>query len=230
MHLLRTTVLYHRYPLTKWIHMSEWKSNKYWRNRPVEERVRNLRIPPRYRSCTFDSFEDVDGVGVFKTAVRKYADSPDRHLDDGMGMYLFGKTGVGKTHLAVSLLRHLVANNELSGMFVSYDVFVEMIHDSRNNDGELPEMYGDPNLLKYMRRVYDILVIDNLNADRLTDYMAKTVGNLIEARYDMKLPTIITTEINPDKLTTLYSDRMASIVRRSCYTIGITGNDYRLKD
>lgn len=210
--------------------MSEWKSNKYWRNRPVEERVRNLRIPPRYKNCTFDSLQPVGDMQFFKESILKYTNSLERHIDNGMGLYLHGKTGLGKTHLAVATLREAVTKHELSGLFLSYDVYVEMVHDSRNNDGELPEMYGDPNLLKYLRRVYDIVVIDNLNADRLTDYMAKTVSNLIESRYDMKLPTIFTTEINPDKLPSIYSQRMYSIIKESCYLLGLTGTDYRVQD
>jgi DNA replication protein DnaC len=112
---------------------------------------------------------------------------------------------------------------------MSYDIFVEMVHDARNNDGELPEMYGDPNLLKYMRRVYDVVVFDNLNTDRLTEYMAKTVSNMIESRYEMKLPTIFTTDIIPDKLSVIYSARVQSIIKESCYMMHVVGEDYRTR-
>jgi DNA replication protein DnaC len=210
--------------------MSEWKSNKYWRNRPVDERLKNLRVPPRYKSCTFNNYDIDHGSDQFKTAIEKWSKSIDKRMEDGMGLYIHGKTGLGKTHMAVAALREVVTNNELSGLFLSYDIFTEMVHDSRNNDGELPEMYGDPNLLKYMRRVYDIVVIDNLNSDRLTEYMAKTVSNMIESRYEMQLPTIYTTEINPDKLSVLYSPRVYSIIKQSCFMLGITGEDYRTKD
>jgi len=210
--------------------MTDWKSSKYWRNRPVEERVRNLRIPPRYKNSTFANYDENEGSPAFKDAIIKWSTNIEKRMEDGMGLYIHGKTGLGKTHMAVAALREVVSKNELSGLFISYDIFVEMVHDSRNNDGELPEMYGDPNLLKYMRRVYDIVVIDNLNSDRLTEYMAKTVSNMIESRYEMQLPTIYTTEINPDKLSVLYSPRVYSIIKQSCFMLGITGEDYRTKD
>ena len=57
--------------------------------------------------------------------------------------------------------------------------------------------------------------------------MAKTVSSMIESRYDMQLPTIFTTDINPDKLSVLYTSRVQSIIRESCYLIHITGEDYR---
>jgi len=210
--------------------MTDWKSNKYWRNRPVEERLKNLRVPPRYKSCTFNNYEIEHGSDQFKTAVEKWSTNIDKRMEDGMGLYIYGKTGLGKTHMAVAALRDAIAKHELSGLFLSYDIFTEMVHDSRNNDGELPEMYGDPNLLKYMRRVYDIVVIDNLNADRLTEYMAKTVSNMIESRYEMQLPTIFTTEIIPDKLPSIYSPRVHSIIKQSCFMLGVTGEDYRTRD
>jgi DNA replication protein DnaC len=211
--------------------MSEWKSAKYWRMRPVEERVRNLRVPPRYRSASFETFEANEGSPeeALLSAVIKWTNSIEKRMEDGTGLYVYGKTGVGKTHLAVSALKAIVTAHNLSGLFLPYDLFVEMVHDARNNDGELPEMYGDPNLLKYIRRVYDILVIDNLNSDRLTEYMAKTISNVIESRYEMQLPTIITTEIRPDKLATLYSPRVQSIIRESCFDIYVASDDYRMK-
>lgn len=211
--------------------MSDWKSAKYWRMRPVEERVRNLRIPPRYRSCTLQSFESTEGSPeeALLSAVSKWANNIDKRMEDGIGLYIHGKTGVGKTHLAAAALREVVSKHNLSGLFLPYDLFVEMVHDSRNNDGELPDMYGDPNLLKYIRRVFDVLVIDNLNADRLTDYMAKTISNVIDSRYEMQLPTIITTEIRPDKLATLYSPRVQSIIRESCFDIYVASDDHRMK-
>ena len=210
--------------------MTEWKSNKYWRNRPIEERVRNLRVPPRYKNCTFENYDEEQGSPTFQSAVEKWSTNVDKRMEDGMGLYIYGKTGLGKTHMAVAALNKIISTKQLSGLFLSYDIFTEMVHDSRNNDGELPEMYGDPNLLKYMRRVYDIVVVDNLNADRLTEYMAKTVSNMIESRYEMQLPTIFTTEIIPDKLPAIYSPRVHSIIKQSCFMVGVTGEDYRTRD
>ena len=209
--------------------MTEWRSAKYWRNRPVDERVKNLRIPPRYKSCTLANFETDDQNKSLVSAARRWCDTFDEQFEKGMGLYIYGPTGVGKTHIASALLKHAVTKHERSGLFMSYDIYTEMVHDARNSDGELPEMYGDPNLLKYARRVFDVLVIDNLNNDRLTDYMANTTADLIESRWEMSLPTIITTSINPDKLASLFMPRTASMIKDSCYLVGVVGSDYRLR-
>ncbi len=49
--------------------MTDWKSNKYWRNRPVEERLKNLRIPPRYKNSTFANYDVAQGSEDFKKAI-----------------------------------------------------------------------------------------------------------------------------------------------------------------
>ena len=209
--------------------MTEWRSAKYWRNRPVDERVKNLRIPPRYKNCTLANFETTEDTEALIKASKYWCKTFEEQSSNGMGLYLFGSTGVGKTHIAAAVLKEVVTKHERSGLFLSYDIYTEMVHDARNSDGELPEMYGDPNLLKYARRVFDVLVIDNLNNDRLTDYMANTTADLIEARWEMSLPTIITTAINPDRLASIFTPRTASMIKDSYYMVGVGGADYRLR-
>lgn len=206
--------------------MGEMKSPKYWRNRPVEERLRNLRIPPRYKSCTFDSFETTKTTEPLAKAVTKWVSQMPENMEDGMGLYMSGDVGTGKTHLAVAALKAVVSKFELSGFFITYDKFCEMVYDSR--DGELPEMYGEENLLKYIYRVFDVVVIDNFNADRVTDYMIKRTGDLIQARYDSQLPTIFTSTERIDKIPSLFTPRIASMIRASVYPMRTAGPDYRM--
>lgn len=204
----------------------ELKSPKYWRNRPVEERVSNLRIPPRYRNCSFDNFEIDANSEKVVGALQKWIGTP-KNVEDGTGLYMSGSTGTGKTHLAVATLKEMVTRYQLSGLYLNFDVFVEMTYDSRGFDGNLPEMYGNPHLLRYARRVYDVVVIDNLNADRASDYLLKNTSDLIQSRYDSQLPTIFTSLLRPDKLPALFDARIASMIRQSTYHIHVAGVDYR---
>jgi len=204
----------------------ELKSPKYWRNRSVEERLSNLRIPPRYRNCSFDNYDMSEGSEKIVGALHKWLDTTT-NSEEGQGLYLSGDTGTGKTHLAVATLKEMVTRYQLSGLYLNFDTFVEMTYDSRGFDGDLPEMYGNPHLLRYARRVFDVVVIDNLNADRITDYMLKMTSDLIQARYDSQLITIYTSLLRPDKLPALFNQRIASMIRQSTYYIRTAGVDYR---
>ena len=206
--------------------MSEWKSAKYWRNRPLDERLKNLRVPPRYRLCSFDSFETTTATQPLVKALHKWVSNMPQNMEEGMGLYISGDVGTGKTHLAVATLKEVIKQHELSGLFLTYDMFCEMVYDSR--DGELPEMYGEENLLKYTRRTYDVVVIDNFNADRVTDYMIKMTADLIQSRYDTQLPTIFTSSERIDKIGGLFTQRIASILRQSTYPLRTAGIDYRI--
>lgn len=207
--------------------MGEMKSPKYWRNRPVEERIRNLRIPPRYKSCTFSTFETTKTTEPLVGALKKWVEQMPKNMEDGMGLYISGDVGTGKTHLAVAALKEVVSKHELSGFYITYDKLCEMIYNSENN-GDLPEMFGDIHLLKYLHRVFDVLVIDHLNADRLTDYMVKKTNDLIQSRYDSQLPTIFTSLDRLDKLPSLFNARIASMIRASVYPMRTAGTDYRM--
>lgn len=207
---------------------TEWRSNNYWRNRSVEERIQNLRIPARFRNKGLHTFDTDAGDKDAFDAVSKWYSSLQTNLDEGMGLLLYGPTGVGKTHIAQGLLQHAVANNNLSGAFVTTDRFMDMIYDSQKNDGMLPAPYKDPNFLKYIRRIFDIVVLDGLGAERATtEFARKEIPSLIDNRYEEQLTTIVTTPLSPNEIGRIYGQRILSILQESCYFIHVEGKDYR---
>lgn len=208
--------------------MTEWRSNKYWRNRPVEERITNLRIPARYAGKSLRDFDTTAGDEEAFNAIKVWMSKLETNLEEGMGLYLYGPTGVGKTHLAQSLLTQVVKTNNLSGIFITADRYIDMVYDEMRNDGELPEPYSDPNLLKYMRRIFDIVVLDGLGSERATTEFARNaMSALIDNRYEEKLITIITSTLPPAELGRTYGKRINSIVQESCFLVKVEGSDYR---
>ena len=208
--------------------MTEWRSNKYWRNRPVDERVKNLRIPARYVGKTLKGFDVEVGDKEAFNAINVWFTRLEENLSEGMGLYIYGSTGVGKTHLAQALLTRIVQNHELSGIFITADRYIDMVYDEMRNDGELPEPYSDPNLLKYMRRIFDVMVLDGLGSERATTEFARNaISALIDNRYEEKLITVITSNLPPNELARTYGKRINSIVQESCFLINVEGNDYR---
>lgn len=208
--------------------MDEWKSTKYWRNRPVEERINNARIPPRYKGKKLSGYDADTGDKAAFDAVSSWVKNIEKHIEDGMGLYLYGPTGVGKTHLAQAALTAILEKHTLAGLFVTADRYTDMIYDEIRSNGELPESYSDPNLLKYMRRMFDILVLDGLGAERSAkDFTRNSLVTLVDNRYEQKLVTIITSVFPPQELTSRYGKKLTSILQESCFFIQVDGVDHR---
>lgn len=207
--------------------MNDWKGPRYWKNRPVEERVKNMHIPKRFLPMTLDSYDKSIGDYDVHYAVTSWLKNVNENAAKGDGLYLFGGTGVGKTHLAVGLLKEAVTNNQLSGYFIPATTYIEMMYDELNNDGSLPEEYANPYLSKYVRSVYDIVVIDGLGDENETEFTVRSMSNLLYQRINNNLPTIITSMYNPKKLTLRYGERFVSILRSACRLVPVAGTDRR---
>lgn len=209
--------------------MTEWKSAKYWRNRSPEERVQNARIPTRYKDKHLSEYDVNTGDKDAFDAVSTWADNIEKHLFNGMGLYLYGSTGVGKTHLAQAALVQILNKNKLSGLFITADRYMDMVYDESRNNGELPEPYSDPNLLKYMRRTFDILVLDGLGSERATTEFARNaLVALVDNRYEERLVTVITSVLPPQELSRIYGKRLNSLLQESCFFIQVDGKDHRM--
>ena len=208
--------------------MTEWHSNKYWQNRSKEERLRNLRIQARYLGKDLNTYDSEAGDSEPFNAINHWCSKATDNLTEGMGMVLYGPTGVGKTHLAQGVLVNVVGSYTRSGIFVTSDRYVDMVYDEMRNDGELPEPYSDPFLMKYMRRTFDLVVLDGLGAERATTEFARNaLISLVDNRYEEKLTTVVTTSLSPNELSRTYGKRVLSIFQESCYFINVEGPDYR---
>jgi DNA replication protein DnaC len=208
--------------------MTELRSRRYWRNRSDEERAQNTLIPRRFRQDTLDTFKVQKGDEKTFALIESWVNNAEKHVEDGQGLYIVGATGSGKTHLAQAALKRAVYKHNLCGVFVTADKYIQMAYNEVKFSGELPEGYEDPNTLKYMQEVYDIVVLDSLGTERPTDFTRKAICSLIESRYHEKLTTIVTSTYKPDSLTTMYSKSVSSILSACCYVAPLRNEDYRI--
>ena len=103
------------------------------------------------------------------------------------GLLLTGASGVGKTHLAVAALKELIARGH-AGLFCDYRELLKEIQSSYNPSSESTEM----SILEPVRTV-EILVMDDLGASKPSAWVLDIIGLVLNARYNEKRVTILTT-------------------------------------
>ena len=144
------------------------------------------------------------------------------------GLLFVGTVGVGKTHLAVSILKGLTERG-FPCLFYEFGTLLKEIQDSYN-----PETRGSELSVLSPVLETEVLVLDELGATKPTNWVRDTMAHVINSRYNDKKVTIFTTnfaDIRPsDKEETLadrIGERLRSRLYEMCTTVMMTGTDYR---
>jgi DNA replication protein DnaC len=146
------------------------------------------RIPKRYEHCELSNFE-FDGphraLASSRLAACKFV---EEYPVDSTGLLLIGSIGVGKTHLAVGIIKELVLSKGIACLFYDYRELLKQIQNSYNDSVKATE-------LDVLRPVFEteVLVLDELGAVKPTEWVWDTVSLILNTRYNDNRTTIITT-------------------------------------
>jgi DNA replication protein DnaC len=184
------------------------------------------RIPRRYESCTFNTYAPVNASQ--RAAKRLASEFALEFPAVDRGLLFTGDVGVGKTHLAVSIIKGLLERG-FKCRFYEFGGLLKQIQDSYNPNTLSSE-------LNVLAPVFssDVLVLDELGASKPTDWVQDTLTHIINTRYNDKKFTIITTnypdETNDPRKETL-EDRIGVRARsrlfEMCRTVHMSGPDHR---
>lgn len=198
--------------------------------RKIEKLFEQSNISKRGMNRTFETFEINDENEKVYTMAKRYADCWEKYKEDGTGLIFIGKYGTGKTHLAFSIANSLL----IQGVPVIYETFINLME-------KLKESYSNNNLDYYeIIKLYcqcDLLIIDDLGKERLSEWVLEKLFQIINTRYENMLPIIITTNYTEQELVkrlSLGNDgrTAASLVSRLneiCIEIDTDFQDYRKK-
>lgn len=206
-------------------------------------RLNAARIPKRYQHCSLDSYETgfrgADGsMRQAHLTARRFAEAYPVETD-GRGLLITGSIGVGKTHLAVGILLSLVEEKGAQALFYDYRELLKQIQHSYNPQVNSTEL----DILKPVFEA-EVLVLDELGAQKPTDWVWDTVALILNTRYNDKRTTIITTnypDLPPagaslsaaqratreESLGDRIGERMRSRLAEMCVRVEMTGADFR---
>lgn len=152
-------------------------------------------IPRRYEHCAFENFDirkdkDSGQANPSLAAARFYAERFVEEYPTDFGLLFAGPTGVGKTHLAVALLRELMLRKGVECLFYDFRDLLKEIQDSYNAVSQTSEL----RILQPVLDV-DVLLLDELAALNPSDWVKETLAYIINSRYNQKKVTLITTTL-----------------------------------
>src|SRR5579864_2558257 len=201
------------------------------------------RIPRRYEHCELSNFE-FDGpyrsLAPARMAACKFV---EEYPIDKTGLLVIGTIGVGKTHLAVGMIKELILEKGIACLFYDYRELLKQIQNSYNDSVKTTE-------LDVLRPVFEteVLVLDELGAVRPTEWVWDTVSLILNTRYNNNRTTIITTNYPDDAprdsngnsefaraqraargetLGDRIGERMRSRLHEMCRIIKMEGADFR---
>jgi DNA replication protein DnaC len=184
-------------------------------------------IPPRYRGVSFDRppVSDMAHDLATKAAVaevRRYVEQLDKRLDEGRGLWLFGDTGTGKTTLAM-----LVSKAALeAGQSVAIYSLPKLLARIRRTYDSEP---GGDSYLAFFERLtsVDLLHIDDLGAEKRSDWVLEQLYALINERYESQRSVIVTTNLPEGELEEQIGARTVSRLSEICDGVPLFGDDRR---
>jgi len=213
-----------------------------------ERLLAQARIPKRYEHCELSNF-DFEGPHKSLLPARMAAYKfVEEYPVDSTGLLLIGRSGVGKTHLAVGIMKELITNKGIPCIFYDHRELLKEIQNSYNRSVELTEMDV---LLPVLKT--DVLVFDDLGSDKASDWAWETISHILNTRYNEKRTTIITTNfqnlpaagaLSPgepidrfkiraaareETLGDRIGERMRSRLHEMCRIVKLEGEDFRQK-
>ena len=171
------------------------------------------------RGWTFDKSDHADPKT--ENIARKYVANFNTMREQGTGLLLCGQVGTGKSFLAAAIANELI-NQGTPCLMTNFSRIISRISE---------KFGGDQKYLDNLNR-FDLLVIDDLGAERDSEFTWEKVMNVIDARYRAGLPIIITTNLMPREIydpSDIRRQRVFSRLKEMCVCLEVKGADRRGK-
>jgi len=198
-----------------------------WRDQVGHKRLAEANIPKRYQHCTLGNFTAYNES--LERAVAQARRVADAYPSISAGLFLEGQPGVGKTHLAAAVLKQVIQTTGARGVFYDTRDLLRIIRSTYDPSIRTTE-------LEILRPVMqaDLLVLDDLGAEKTSEWVEETMNLIVNTRYNERRVTIFTSnyadipdDTDPNALIFRIGHRMRSRLHEMCEFIVMDGADYR---
>lgn len=147
---------------------------------------------------------------------KRYAENFDT---DSASLYFFGRTGLGKTHLSLAIANEAIKKgyNVLYGSVITFLNKIEKEKFGKTDSFETEDVLINA----------DLLILDDLGAEFSTPFIVSAIYNIINSRVARGVPTIISSNLNPEELKARYPESIASRIIGTFTPVEFIGKDIR---
>ena len=185
----------------------------------VAELKKRSLMDERMTDATFENFQQTKQNARQLRLCRRYAEHFGEMLEKNQGLLFYGGVGTGKTYSAACIANYLLCRR-WSVVMTSFVKLLNSMQTFREDDSVM---------LNRLNRA-KLLIIDDLGAERGTDFALEKVYDIIDSRYRARLPVILTTNLGIDELKQATDIRYARIYDRifeMCYPLEFVGRSWR---
>lgn len=197
-----------------------------WHRRLYESLLGHARIPRRYQHCELSNFEP--HTDSQRIAHRKALALVDQFPVAERGLLFYGDAGVGKTHLAVALLKEAIRRKGARAVFYETRELLKLVRDTYTGGAAATEL----EVLEPVLHA-ELLVLDDLGAEKKSEWVEETIGLVVNTRYNERRLTVFTTNLTdadstePTSFAFQLGLRTRSRLKEMCDWVHIEGVDAR---
>lgn len=199
-----------------------------WQEMLTDRLLTDAQIPRRYQHCDLDRFVTYENESL-ENAVKQARFIAERFPVVSKGLFLLGRPGVGKTHLAAAVVKQVIRQKRVHALFYDTRQLLRVIRETYNPSVRATES----DVLKPVMNA-ELLVLDDLGAEKTSEWVDETLNMIVNTRYSERRLTIFTSNYDisddptdPDSLQVRVGFRMYSRLHEMCEFLHMDGADYR---
>lgn len=215
------------------IKKEEEERKNYEKQREIEKLRKSSLLGDRYKNVNFGN-TTTGSNKTFDEAFKRcknYCEVSSKVLEEGYGIYIYGNSGTGKTHLTACMVNELIKNHRptlFTNFFEISQIIRETYRSKKNTENDLIDKIA----------TIDFLFLDDVGTEKVIKdgedtWLQEKIFEIINKRYNNKKPTVFTSNYS---LSQLVNDRglmvktVDRILEMSTLILKIEGKSKRIEN